>query len=65
MARTQPTSDTPAVDTEPAPAVDTEPAPAGSYPTGLLVGAGVTECVVGDLGTFAVDPDTGRITGPA
>jgi len=37
----------------------------GDVALGVLVGVGVTETVVGDLGAFTVDPETGRITGPA
>lgn len=55
------------LDAEPAEDVPVEVAPVevGGYPLGVLVGVGVTETVVGDLGAFTVDPETGRITGPA
>jgi hypothetical protein len=43
------------------------PAPAlpQDYPLGRFVGFGVEECVVGDLGTFKVDPETGVILAAA
>lgn len=36
-----------------------------SYPVGVFVGFGVTEAVIGDLGSYTVDPDTGRVTAAA
>lgn len=35
------------------------------YPIGVFVGIGVTETVIGDLGAYTVDPDTGRVTAAA
>ena len=47
------------------PQVFREPGDFDGYPIGVFVGLGVSETVIGDLGAFTVDPDTGLVTGHA
>lgn len=47
------------------PQVFREPGDFDGYPIGVFVGLGVSETVIGDLGAFTVDPDTGLVTARA